>query len=69
MGTLLVKTPDHAKLWVRGKELKKDQYFEAVLNPPAHLSMADDSDDLAILLHLVEVLINAGLSTIILPAL
>ena len=35
----------------------------------AHLSMADDSDDLAVLLHLVEVLLNTDLSTIVLPAL
>ena len=31
--------------------------------------MADDSDNLAVLLHLVEVLINASLATFVLPAL
>jgi hypothetical protein len=31
--------------------------------------MADDSNNLAVLLHLVEIVNNAGLSTIVLPAL
>lgn len=35
----------------------------------AHLSMADDSDDFAVFLHLLEVLLKADLSTIILPTL
>ena len=32
-----------------------------------YLCVADNSDDLAVLLHFVEVLVNAGLPTLILP--
>ena len=97
VGTLLVKTLNHAKLWGREEGMEINHHYSirlfychkvpriiinfdnvtgtlldyAEINSKdvAHLSMADDSDDLAILLHLVEVLINAGLSTIVLPAL
>lgn len=55
-------------LWAIKKHLPR-KWAEEFSKDIAHLSVADDSDDLAVFLHLLEVLLNADLSAIILPTL